>query len=274
MSQRLPYWLGGGLVLTFFVLAWLAPQLAPYPADHIDLVAALRPPSAAHWLGTDEDGADVLSQIIYGSRVAAQVGLGVVGLCALLGVSLGAISGYYGGLIDEILMRLIDVLMAFPGILLAILIIAITREPSISAVILALSLTGWAGYARLVRGQILSLKTRPFITAARAMGAPDYWILTRHLLPNVMAPVIVQATFGIASAILAEASLSFLGLGPSGAPSWGALLDQGARYFLISPHLAIAPGVAIGLVVLGVNLLGDALRDAYDPRRAEDTASR
>lgn len=266
LLRRAPYWIGAALVVIFFGVALLAPSLAAYPPDHIDLVASLQPPSAAHWLGTDENGADVLSQIIHGSRIAAQVGLGVVSLCAFIGIIFGSLSGYYGGLIDEVMMRIIDVLMAFPGILLAILIIAITRSPSISSVIFALSLTGWAGYARLVRGQILSLKTRPFVTAARAMGARDLWIIRRHLLPNVMTPVIVQATFGVAGAILAEAGLSFLGLGPDGAPSWGALLDQGARYFLISPHLAIAPGIAIVLVVLGVNLMGDHLRDHFDPK--------
>lgn len=263
--SRLPYWFGGGLLFVLLFTALFAPWLAPFPADQIDLVRDLAAPDATHWLGTDENGADLLTQIIYGARVAALVGLGTVGLCASLGITLGAISGWYGGWVDEVLMRLIDILMAFPGILLAILIIAITRSPSIGAVILALSLTGWAGYARLVRGQVLSMRERPFVQAAQSMGAPGWWIIGRHLLPNVMAPVVVQATFGIASAILAEAGLSFLGLGPDGVPSWGALLDQGARYFLISGHLALFPGLAILLSVLGINLLGDALRDRLDP---------
>jgi peptide/nickel transport system permease protein len=267
--QRLPYWLGGGVLLALVGVAIFAPWIAPYPVAAVDLVNELDPPSAAHWLGTDENGADVLTQILYGARVAALVGLGTVALCGIVGVAVGAISGYRGGLVDEVLMRIIDVLMAFPGILLAILIIALTRSPSIGAVILALSVTGWAGYARLVRGQVLSLRERPFVTAARAMGAPGWWIIARHLLPNVMAPVIVQATFGMAGAILAEAGLSFLGLGPDGVPSWGALLDQGARYFLVSGHLALFPGLAIALTVLGINLLGDALRDRWDPRREE-----
>lgn len=267
LLQRLPYWLGGGVLLALVGVAIFAPWIAPYPVTAVDLVNELDPPSAAHWLGTDENGADVLTQILYGARVAALVGLGTVALCGIVGVVVGAISGYRGGLVDEVLMRIIDVLMAFPGILLAILIIALTRSPSIGAVILALSVTGWAGYARLVRGQVLSLRERPFVTAARAMGAPGWWIIARHLLPNVMAPVIVQATFGMAGAILAEAGLSFLGLGPDGVPSWGALLDQGARYFLVSGHLALFPGLAIALTVLGINLLGDALRDRWDPRR-------
>lgn len=264
---RLPYWAGGTLLCALLLAAIFAPWLAPFPVDRYDLINDLTPPDGTHWLGTDENGVDLLSLIIWGARVAALVGFGTVTLCATVGVTLGAISGYYGGLVDEVLMRIIDVLMAFPGILLAILIIAVTREPSVTAVVFALSATGWAGYARLVRGQVLSLRERPFVQAARAMGARGPWIITRHLLPNVMAPVIVQATFGVAGAILAEAGLSFLGLGPDGVPSWGALLDQGARYFLISEHLALFPGLAIVGTVLGINLLGDALRDRWDPRR-------
>lgn len=266
LRARLPYWFGGALVAALVICALLAPWIAPFDPQHTDLIRTLEPPSAAHWLGTDEDGADVLTQIIYGARVAMIVGLGTVGLCATVGITMGSLAGYFGGAIDELIMRVIDVLMAFPGILLAILIIALTRSPSVWAVIFALSATGWAGYARLVRGQILSLRERPFVTAARCMGAPPIWIIRTHLLPNLMAPVIVQATFGVASAILAEAGLSFLGLGPQGTPSWGALLDQGAGYFLISGHLALFPGLAIALTVLGINLLGDALRDRYDPR--------
>lgn len=267
LSQRLPYWIGGAVLIGLVFVAVFAPWLAPFPIEQVDLVNELATPGGAHLLGTDENGADLLTQILYGARVAALVGLGTVTLCCTVGITLGAISGYYGGVVDEVLMRIIDVLMAFPGILLAILIIALTRSPSIGAVVLALSVTGWAGYARLVRGQVLSMRERPFVTAARAMGAPGWWIIGRHLLPNVMAPVIVQATFGMAGAILAEAGLSFLGLGPDGVPSWGALLDQGARYFLVSGHLALFPGLAIAATVMGINLLGDALRDRWDPRR-------
>ena len=264
--HRIPLLLGAVVVLGLLVVAVAAPWLAPFPPDQLNLVNDLAPPGGAHLLGTDENGADVLSALLYGARVACLVGLGTVAVCAGVGVTLGATAGYFGGLVDEVLMRIIDVLMAFPGILLAILLIAITREPSISSVILALSLTGWAGYARLVRAQVLSLRERPFVVAARAMGAPAPRIIFRHLIPNALAPVIVQATFGIASAILAEASLSFLGLGPEGQPSWGALLDQGARYFLVSGHLAFFPGLAILITVVGINLLGDALRDHLDPR--------
>ena len=263
--RKLPYWFGGGLLLVLVGAAILAPWIAPYPVEQTNLLNELSPPTAAHWLGTDVNGSDLLTQIIYGARAAALVGVGTVAMCATVGVTIGSISGYAGGVVDEVLMRLIDVLMAFPGILLAILIIAITRSPSLMAVIFALSVTGWAGYARLTRGLILSLRERPFVLAARSMGAPGWLVIIRHLLPNIMAPVIVQATFGMAAAILAEASLSFLGLGPQGVPSWGALLDQGAGYFLVSYHLALFPGLAIGAVVLGINLLGDALRDRWDP---------
>jgi peptide/nickel transport system permease protein len=264
--RRLPVLLGGLVVFALLFIAVFAPWLAPFPVDQVNLVNDLAGPGGGHLLGTDENGADVLTALLHGARVAVQVGVGTVAVCALIGVTVGAISGYFGGLMDEILMRIIDVLMAFPGILLAILLIAITREPGITSVILALSLTGWAGYARLVRAQVLSLRTRPFIIAARSMGAPAHRIILRHLIPNSLAPVIVQATFGIAAAILAEASLSFLGLGPEGQPSWGALLDQGARYFLVTGHLALFPGLALLVTVVGINLLGDALRDRLDPR--------
>jgi len=267
-GRRLPYWLGGGAVVTLLLTAVFAPYLAPYSPHSVDLVNELSGPSAAHWLGTDENGADLLSLIIHGARVAAIVGLSTVGICAGVGITVGAVSGYVGGLVDELVMRVIDVLMAFPGILLAILIIALTERPSVWAVIFALSVTGWSGYARLVRGQVLSLRQRPYVVAARSMGAPAWWIIGRHLVPNVMGPVIVQATFGVAGAILAEAGLSFLGLGPDGVPSWGALLDQGSRFFLVNSQLALYPGLAIALSVMGINLLGDALRDRWDPRRS------
>ncbi len=264
-----PGWLGwSGVVIVSAVglVALLAPWLAPYPLDAVDVTRQLQGPSLSHWLGTDENGADVLSHMIHGARVAVLVGLGTVLSCAFVGITLGSISGYFGGWIDEVIMRVTEIVMAFPGILLAILLIFISQEPSLPAVIGALSVTGWAGYARLVRGQILSERERPYVEAARALGFTTPRILFLHILPNVTAPLIVQATFGVAGAILAEASLSFLGLGPQNSPSWGALLDQGASYFLLTPHLAMVPGFAIMLSVLGLNFLGDALRDVLDPR--------
>lgn len=260
---------GAGILITIAVLAIIGPAIAPYPATYADVVHQLEPPSAAHWLGTDENGGDVLTLMLHGARVAVVVGASTVSICALIGVALGAISGYFGGWIDELLMRATEILMAFPGILLAILIIFVTQEPGLPAVIGALTVTGWAGYARLVRGQLLSERERPYVEAARALGFPHSRIIIRHILPNIMAPVLVQATFGLAGAILAEASLSFLGLGAQNTPSWGALLDQGASYFLLTPHLAIFPGIAIMITVLGMNLLGDGLRDLLDVRTSD-----
>ncbi len=247
-------------------VALFAPWIAPYDLSHMDVTRQLEPPSLDHWLGTDENGADMLTLVIYGTRVACIVGLSVVSICATVGIVLGAVSGYFGGIVDEVIMRLTDILMAFPGILLAILIIFITQEPSLVAVIGALSVSGWAGYARLVRGQVLSVRDESYVEASRAMGFTSRRTLFRHVVPNTLAPVIIQATFGVAGAILAEAALSFLGLGPQDMPSWGALLDQGASYFLLTPHLAIFPGIAIMLTVLSINFVGDGLRDVLDPR--------
>lgn len=258
----------GSLVVLFGVVfvAIFAPWIAPYELTQIDVTQQLTAPSLAHWLGTDENGVDVLTQIIFGTRVAVLVGVSTVAICATVGVSLGAISGYFGGWVDEVIMRITEILMAFPGILLAILLIFITQRPSLLAVIGALSVSGWAGYARLVRGQVLSERERAYVEASVALGFPTRRILFREIIPNILGPVIVQATFGVAGAILAEAALSFLGLGPQDLPSWGALLDQGATYFLLTPHLAIFPGLAIMITVLSINFVGDGLRDILDPR--------
>ena len=269
LSGRLIPWLGAGILTALLVTSLAAPLIAPYPLGRMDLDHVLEGPSESHLLGTDEDGADVLTQLIYGGRLAVLVGFSTVLLCLAVGLLVGSTAGYFGGLVDEILMRLVDVVMAFPGILLAILIIFVTQKPSVWTVVLALSVTGWASYARLVRGQVLSLRERDFLLAARVMGASTPRILARHVVPNVMAPVVVQATFGVAGAILAEASLSFLGLGPQGAPSWGALLDQGAHYFLLTHHLATFPGLAIMITVVGINFVGDGVRDWLDPRSSQ-----
>lgn len=259
-------WLGAAIVFVVLLVALFADLLAPYGITYVDVTRQLEGPSSDHWLGTDENGGDVLTLLLYGARVAALVGVFTVSICSTIGVTVGCVSGYFGGWVDEVLMRLTDTLMAFPGILLAILIIFITQEPSIWAVVGALSVSGWAGYARLVRGQVLAERERDYVEAARALGFGSRRIMYRHIVPNILAPVIVQATFGVAGAILAEASLSFLGLGPQDQPSWGALLDQGASYFLLTPHLAIVPGLAIMFTVLGINFLGDGLRDRLDPR--------
>ena len=243
-------WLGGSIVFGLILCAIFAPWIAPYPIDHVNGENCLAPPSMTHWLGTDEHGADLLGLVIFGTRIAVVVGFGTVAISMLIGTFFGCISGYYGGWVDELIMRLVEVLLSFPGILLAILIIFLTQEPSEWTVILALSVTGWATYARLVRGQVLSVKEWEFVRAARCLGASNLRIMTIHIVPNTLGPVIVQATFGIAGAILAEASLSFLGLGPQGSPSWGALLDQGALLFIKTPHVAVSAGMAIAMTVL------------------------
>lgn len=268
-TRQLPRWglrIAAAIIASLLLAAVFADWLAPYPADHADLARALEPPSSDHWLGTDEDGADLLSLVIYGARIAVWAGFGTVAVSVLLGLLVGSISGYYGGWVDEIAMRFVEVLLSFPGILLAILIIFISANPSVWTVIGALSATGWASYARLVRGQVLSLRTRDFVAALKITGLSDAKIMWAHIVPNAMGPVVVQATFGVAGAILAESSLSFLGLGPADAPSWGRVLDQGAVLFIKSPYVALSAGLAIAVTVLAVNVVGDALRLALDPR--------
>ncbi len=259
-------WIGLAIIGVVLFAAIFGPMLAPYELNRVDVTRQLQAPSSLHWLGTDENGADVFTLILYGARVAAIVGCTTVTICSTVGITLGCISGYFGGWVDEVIMRVTEVLMAFPGILLAILIIFITQEPSLVAVVGALSVSGWASYARLVRGQVLAEREAAYVEAAKALGFRDRRIMFREVVPNVLAPVIVQATFGVAGAILAEAALSFLGLGPQDVASWGALLDQGASYFLLTPHLAIFPGLAIMFTVLGINFIGDGLRDWLDPR--------
>ena len=205
---------------------------------------ALGTPSAAHLLGTDEDGYDLLTRLIFGARIALVVGVGTVAVSVVLGFLVGCVSGYLGGWVDEVLMRFLEILMSFPGILLAILIIFLSQEPSEWTVILALSVTGWAGYARLIRGQVLTVKQEEFVVAAEALGCSTPRIIWQHLIPNVMGPVVVQATLELLSDSC-QASLSFLGLGPQGTPSWGAILDQGAILFIKSPHIGFAAGIAI-----------------------------
>lgn len=263
--RRLPVVVGTIIVSVVLACAVLAPAIAPYPEGWSDPSHALEDPSADHPFGTDEDGADLLSRVVHGARVAVIVGFGTVLVSVILGVAVGAIAGWYGGWVDEVLMRLLEILLSFPGILLAILVIFLTREPGVFSVILALAVTGWAGYARLVRAQVLVVKEQEHVTAARCLGASVPRILAVHVVPNVVSPVIVQATFGVAGAILAEASLSFLGLGPQDGSSWGAILDQGAVLFIKTPYVAVSAGLAIAVTILGVNLLGDALRDRLDP---------
>jgi peptide/nickel transport system permease protein len=265
MGNRLA-WVGLAIIGLLLVTALLAPFLTPYDPLAIDLTGELEGPRTGHLLGQDKLGRDILSQIIYGSRVSLVVGLVVVGISLVIGVSLGAAAGYFGGVFDTILMRIMDILLAFPGILLAIALAGILG-PNLRNIILALCVLGWVGYARLVRGQVLVEKNKEYVVAARALGASHPRIILRHILPNCFAPVIVQATFGLAGVILAESSLSFLGLGPQDVPTWGRLINEGAQYLLFAPHVATFPGIAIMLTVLGFNFIGDGLRNRWDVKR-------
>jgi peptide/nickel transport system permease protein len=257
-----------GLVLTLLLIisALAAPVLSPHDPFQQDTSRRLEAPSDDHPLGLDDLGRDVLSRIFYGARVSLRVGFSVVFLASLIGITLGAIAGYFGGFVDVLVMRLCDILLSFPGILLAIALVAVLG-PSLNNVVLALVITAWVGYARLVRGQVLKVREMEFVTAARALGARAPRVIILHVLPNIMNPVIVMATLGLGGVILSEAALSFLGLGVQPpTPSWGAMLTSGRRYLGLANHLAIFPGAAIMLAVMGLNFLGDGLIDALDPK--------
>jgi peptide/nickel transport system permease protein len=256
---------GAAIVLIFTFVAIFAPLIAPYDPNRISLSGELEGPSAHHPLGQDKLGRDILSRVIYGSRVSLTVGFSVVGISVVIGILIGAVSGYKGGFYDMVIMRVIDILLSFPGILLAIAITGVLG-PSLKNVIFALCIFGWVGYARLVRGQVLSLREREYVLSAKALGAKDMYIILRHILPNALSPIIVTATFGIAGIILAESSLSFLGLGPQDVPTWGAMLNEGAEFLLFAPHVSIFPGLAIMLTILGFNFIGDGIRDYFDPK--------
>ena len=257
----------GALIVSITILAAVAgPFLTPYDPNAQELARRLEGPSAAHPFGLDELGRDILTRIVNGARISLLVGLSVVGVSSVLGMLFGSIAGYFGGRIDDLISRVIDVLMAFPGILLAIALVAVLG-PSLGNVILALSVIGWVGYARLVRGQALRAREFEFVQAARALGASPARIVSRHILPTAIPAVVVQGTLGMAGAIIAEASLSFLGLGVQPpTPSWGTMLDAGRSHLFDAPHLTIFPGLAIAVLVLGFNFLGDGLRDRVDPK--------
>jgi ABC-type dipeptide/oligopeptide/nickel transport system permease subunit len=259
---------GAVVIILLLLVAVGAPYIAPYNPLDQDITQGLDGPSTSHWFGQDKLGRDLLSRVIYGARISLWVGISTMSISLVIGMTVGAISGYYGGMVDEIVMRIVDILLAFPGILLAIAMVAVLG-PSLNHVILALCLIGWVGYARLVRGQVLYLRELEYIAAAQALGATPPRIIVSHLLPNLVAPVIVEATFGMAGAILAEASLSFLGLGAQPpTPSWGAMLNEGRQFLLMAPHHTTFPGLAIMVTVLGFNFLGDGLRDYLDVKRA------
>jgi peptide/nickel transport system permease protein len=258
---------GVALVVVFVACAIFAPWIAPYDPAHIDLPTRLMSPSPAHWFGTDELGRDILSRIVYGARISMLVGGCVVAASLTLGLIFGSIAGYYGGVADRVLnVVVMNAFMSFPGILLAIAFVAFLG-PGVFNLIFALSLGGWVGYARLVRAQVLAVREREFVEAARALGASDLRIVTRHILPNIIQPVIVQAAIGMAGAILAEATMSFLGLGvPPPTASWGTMLNDARSHLFDSPHLVLFPAAAVMLAVLSFNFIGDGLRDYLDPR--------
>jgi peptide/nickel transport system permease protein len=258
---------GAVLVIIFIILAIFAPWISPQDPAHIDLPARLSPPSASHWCGTDELGRDILSRLIYGSRISMLVGSSVVAASLSLGLIVGSLAGYYGGRLDRFInIVVMNAFLSFPGILLAIAFVAF-RGPGIFNLVLALSLGGWVGYARLVRAQVLAAREKEYVEAARALGASDLRIIARHILPNIIQPVVVQAAIGMAGAILAEATMSFLGLGvPPPTASWGTMLNDGRAHLFDAPHLVLFPAAAVMLAVLSFNFIGDALRDYLDPR--------
>ena len=262
-----------GLVIVALIIgaAIFAPLLAVHDPIAIDLAGMLQGPSGDHWMGTDIQGRDVWARLVYGARVSIAVGVISQGIALFLGVLLGLIAGYYGGWIDEVVMRLADVTLAFPTLLLLIAMVA-ALQPSMVVVFATIGVVGWAGMARLVRGQVLVVRQLEYVQAIRALGARDRTIIVKHVLPNVIAPVVIAATLGVAGAIMAEAALSFLGLGVQPpTPSWGSMIADGRDLDQLrnAPWTSVFPGIAIGASVLGFNLLGDALRDALDPRYVE-----
>jgi peptide/nickel transport system permease protein len=259
--------LGVLLLAVFLVCAVFAPWLAPQDPAQLDLGGRLLPPGHGHWLGTDALGRDILSRTLYGARISLVVAISVVSLSLAIGLVAGLAAGFYGGWTDTVLnVYVTNAFLALPGILLAIAFVAFLG-PGIFNLILALSISGWVGYARLVRAQVMAVKEREFVEAARALGASDLRILCHHILPNIVQPLIVQAAIGMAGAVLAEATLSFLGLGvPPPASSWGSMLNDGRSHLFDSPHLVIVPALAVMLAVLSFNFIGDALRDFLDPR--------
>jgi peptide/nickel transport system permease protein len=264
-------WVGAGMLFVFVVMGLFGPWLAPVDLSILrdETKSAYEGISSAHWLGTDTNGRDTLSQLLWGARSALKLGVIVVAISSAIGLAVGTIAGWYRGAVDEVLMRFVDILMSFPGILLNIAIVAVVARPGDGVVILALCANGWVGYARVARGQVLALRERDFVLAAVALGASNRRVMFKHLLPNVMGPALVQITFGFGGVILTEAALSFLGLGPQTDYTWGSMLDQ-ARTAMWNTEwfrlYVLVPGLAIIWVVLGANLLGDGLRDRLDPR--------
>jgi peptide/nickel transport system permease protein len=257
---------GLGIISLIALAGIFAPFLTHYDPVQFNLAQKLLTPSSQHFLGTDGNGSDILARLLFGARLSLRIAFVVVAVSTLIGLAAGSLAGYYGGLIDQIVMRVLDMLQAFPGFLLALAIIAFMGT-GVNNLIFALCITGWAGYAKLIRGEIQNLKTRDFVAAAHALGGSDFLIIVRHLWPNVLAVLSVQMTFGLAATVISEAGLSFLGLGaPPNEPSWGSLLGSGRKYLIDAPHVSVFPGLAIMFLVLGFNLLGDGLRRRVDPK--------
>ncbi len=266
LRQHRPALAGAALIGLLVLLGLFPDMVAPYSAYDINSSLRGNAPSTVHPFGMDQVGRDVLSRVIHGARIAMLVGFSATGLSLVVGVSVGATAGYFGGAVDAILMRVVDALQAFP-ILVLLIAIAAALGPSLTNVIVIIGLTTWAQYARVVRADVLSLREREFVFAARTIGVPSRRIIVRHILPNVMGPIIVLASLSVAGVILLESALSFLGLGTQPpTPSWGSMLSDGRAYILTYPHIALFPGLAITVTVLAFNLLGDGLRDALDPR--------
>ncbi len=253
-------------LLLLTLVAVFAEVIAPYDPMTPDFARIRQPPTPEHILGTDEVGRDILSRIIYGARISLYVGVVVQTASTVIGITLGLIAGYYGGLVDILIMRAVDIMYAFPNFLFAVFMVSLLT-PDTNSVILTLTLVGWPFSARLVRGQVLSVKKQEYVLAARALGLRDWHIIVRHVFPNTLTPLIIQYTLGIATVIMAEAGLSFLGIGirpPT--PTWGGMITKGREFFRSTPHLAIYPSIVLGLTMLAFNFLGDGLRDALDPR--------
>lgn len=257
--------LGAALVAAFLVAAAVGPLVAPYGPDHLDPADELAPPSAGHPFGTGDNGVDLLSALLHGARLAALIAFAVVSVSLLVGTAIGTIAAYAGGWVDRAARIVIDVFMAFPHIVLNVAFAALVARPGAIHLVAALCLTGWVGYARISRAQVLALREREFVLAARALGVPPLRIVARHLVPQLVGPLVVQATYSAGATILVESSLSFLGLGAT-AMSWGALLDQGTGVLLRTSRVAMVAGAAIAVTLLGFNLAGDALRDTLDPK--------
>ncbi|GFE58851.1 oligopeptide ABC transporter permease [Geobacter sp. AOG1] len=257
---------GGMVVVALFVLSILAPFITPYEPNSLDAYHVLLPPSFAHWFGTDEVGRDVFTRMLYGAQISLKVGFVAIGIATLIGTVVGLVAGYYGGWLDSLLMRFVDIMFCFPTFFLILAVIALL-EPSIWYIMLIIGLTGWMGVARLVRAEVLSIRERDYVLAARVIGCSDLRIIFRHILPNAVGPVLVYATLGIAGAILTESSLSFLGIGvPPPTPSWGNILASGKEFLEFAWWLFLFPGLAIMVTVLSYYLVGEGIRDAIDPR--------